>query len=302
MRLPSRTNIMKRPSNPSHSFAWSFPRASHRGCKRADALLRGAQSTVAASLMFSANCFGSDVLIVDWDGNGAREILPLASELQKAVLTSEAHNYLITGASWLPVEGYDPQPDKTAQFQMAISSSAGHGPAVPHIMRLEPRGSQGTVTVMVQGSEGLPPQMRGVLVFEKDHFLNGSNEAGKTVQFDAMSRLAFRGILDGKAPAARWLLRDGEKWFVSETMLAPQLSYNVAEDRELVDPASVAWAEYDVTAVPLGEAPEVFAPRRFENITAVGIFWDAYGSEAVIGGTSFSRMAVDAFQTQALVP
>lgn len=264
---------------------------------------RAARLALWACLLCAVRaCLAADTMIVDWDGNGARDILPLASELQKAILSFEAHNFVMTGASWLPSDGYDPQPDKTPQFQMAVSSSAGSGPAVPQIMRLEPRGSQGTVTVLVQGSEELPPQMRGLLVFEKEHFLGGSAETGNAVRFDAMSRLAFRGILDGKSPSARWLVRDGEKWFVSEVQLAAQLSYGVAEERELVDPSAVKWAEYDVTAVPLAPAPEDFAIRAFEDVTAVGLFWDSYGSESVVGGTSFSRMALDAFQAQAVVP
>jgi hypothetical protein len=115
-----------------------------------------------------------------------------------------------------------------------------------------------------------------------------------------MSRLYFMGMIDGVAPEARWIVRDGENWYISEEVLAPQLAYNVSEPRELIGPNSKRWALYNVLGAPLDEVPTQFETVTFSDVTAVGIFWNSYGSSNVVGGTSFGRMAVDAFTAQAL--
>lgn len=96
------------------------------------------------------------------------------------------------------------------------------------------------------------------------------------------------------------MIRDGENWYISEETLAPQLAYNVSEPRELIDPGSKRWALYNVFGAPLDEVPAQFENMTFSDVTAVGIFWNSYGSFNVIGGTSFSRMAMDTFTAQAL--
>lgn len=240
-----------------------------------------------------------EITIVNWDGSGVEAQMDLDPAEGPKKLTEFAYNFGFDEQTvWAPAENYSPPSGTSGVFGLALSSSVGQGPAVPHIMRLEKRSSGGTLTILIQGTEDLAPQMRGILFFLKGNFLSGET-ASEKVHFDAASRFSFMGILDGRAPEARWLVRDGETWFVSEATLSPQMTYNVSELRELENPESTKWAEYYVDGMPLEMAPTEFETRKFENITAVGIYWDSYGSSEIVGGTSISRMAVDSFSVQA---
>jgi hypothetical protein len=82
-----------------------------------------------------------EVIFVDWDGAGTESQQDLPTEGIPSKVSSEAFSYTFEeSASWKPREGYNPPPDKTGDFGLAISSSMGHGPAAPHILRLDPRG------------------------------------------------------------------------------------------------------------------------------------------------------------------
>lgn len=241
-----------------------------------------------------------EVLFVDWDGSGTESQQSLATDGVLSQISAEAFNFAFDeGASWKPLEGYNPPSEKTGDFSLAISSSMGRGPAAPQLLRLDKRAGGGTLTVLVQGSEAEPPQMRGLLLFTKSHFLGGASDPAVKVVLDATSRLDFVGILDGMAPEGRWVVRDGEDWYVSERTLAPQLAYATPEPRELIDPAAERWAPYNVQSTPLDALPTQFEKKSFTNITAVGIYWNSYDSANIVGGTSVSRMAVDAFTAQA---
>lgn len=263
-------------------------------------LLRNHFVTMLAVVVLQS-AVAEEVVFVDWDGSGTEGQQNLATDGVPKSVSSEAYNFSFNeDADWKPLEGYNPPADKTGDFGLAISSSMGHGPAAPQLMRLDKRGSAGTLTVMMQGSDGDPPQMRGLLFFTKGHFLNGADDLSAKIHFDEMSRLYFMGILDGLAPEARWIIRDGENWYVSEETLTPQITYNVSEPRELIDPGSKRWALYNVLGAPLDEVPLQFENVTFSDVTAVGIFWNSYGSSNVVGGISISRMAVDSFTAQAL--
>lgn len=262
-------------------------------------LLVNGCATILAVAAFQVAA-AEEVLFVDWDGSGTEGQQALSTDGIPKKISSEAYNLTFDeSADWKPLEGYNPPTDKTGNFGLAISSSMGRSPAAPQLLRLDQRGSVGTLTVMTQGSEGEPPQMRGLLFFTKNYFLNGAQDPSAKIHFDAMSRLYFMGILDGVAPEARWIIRDGENWYISEETLPAQMSYNVSEPRELIDPNSKHWALYNVLGAPLDEGPTQFETVTFSDVTAVGIFWNSYGSSNVIGGTSISRMAVDAFSAQA---
>lgn len=262
-------------------------------------LLRGGVLTLLA--IAALHIAGAEeVLFVDWDGEGIDSRQSLATDGATSKVSAEAFNYVFDESiSWKPLEGYNPPAEKTADFGLAISSSMGRGPAAPRILHLDKRPAGGTLTVLVEGSEAEPPQMRGLLFFTKSHFLNGAEDSAVQIHFDASSRLEFIGFLDGMAPEARWLVRDGEDWYVSEEVLAPQLAYDVPEQRELANPGATRWAAYNVQDVPLEAVPTQFEKRSFSNITAVGVFWNSYDSPNVLGGTSISRMAVNAFSAQA---
>lgn len=246
--------------------------------------------------------WAEDIAIVDWDGSGTEAQVDLDPDGVVKKVTDSAYNFGFDEQTiWAPKESYFPPPEKTGPFGLALSSSVGTGPGAPHIMRLDRRGaSGGTLTILIQGTEDMPPQMRGLLFFLKENFLNGGAETGSKVHFDETSRFFFTGILDGKAPEARWLVRDGESWYVSEEKLTPQAVYNVSEPRELINPEATRWAEYNVQGIPLEDPALQFESKKFENITAAGIYWDSYGVRATVGGTSISRMAVDAFSVQAV--
>lgn len=235
-----------------------------------------------------------DVTIVDWDGTGAYGQQVLNYESARNVTTSGIHTFAYDESlSW------NPQEESAGNFSVAISSSVGASPAVPHVMRLDASNGKGLIQLLLRGSLASPPKMRGLLFFTKSHFSHGTDELGKKIRFSPGSRLYFSGMLDGLSPEARWLVRDGETWYISESTLEPQVSYNKSEPRELLDPASARWAEYHPQGAPLEVAPTVYDTHVFDDITAVGVFWDSYESPSEVGGTSFSRIAISAFLVQA---
>lgn len=258
------------------------------------------RTLITCALIFITSGLGrAEDLIVDWNGKGAKGVQRLnVEEVPQKITDGVSTMVFDQELSWRPVEGAEPIDSQTAEFAAGISASVGTSPAQPDILNLENTPAGGRIHLLLRGGEANPPQMRGILVFTKAHFLNGASDPAISVVFDQDSRLSFQGILDGCAPEARWLVRDGDAWWISEVSLVPQLAYQASEPRELRDLENQKWAPYDPEAVPFQPAPEGFAPRRFENITAVGIWFDSYGPRPSVGGTSFTRVAVDEFQAR----
>ncbi len=251
------------------------------------------------ALFLVASVAGADDLVVDWDGKGLQGAPPLAIDAVPQKTTEGVTTLVLDPElSWRPTEGFTPDDSKTGDFSAGLSASVGASPAIPDILKLEDIPGGGRIHILLRGSVNDPPQMRGLVVFTKAHFLNGASDASRTIGFDDQSLLSFLGILDGCAPEARWVVRDGEVWYVSEATLTAQQSYQTPELREMTDPGSQKWAEYNADSTPFEVAPPSFNARQFENITAVGIWFDSYGPRPSVGGTSFSRVALDRFQAR----
>lgn len=251
------------------------------------------------ALFLLAGVARADDLVVDWDGKGLQGEQPLAIDAVRQKITEGVATLVLDGElSWRPTDGFTPDDSKTGDFSAGLSASVGTSPAVPDILKLEDIPGGGRIHIVLRGSVNDPPQMRGLLVFTKAHFLNGASDPSRTVGFDDRSLLSFLGILDGCAPDARWVVRDGEIWYISEATLAVQQSYQTPELREMTDPGNQKWAEYNADGTPFEAAPPSFNTRQFENITAVGVWFDSYGPRPSIGGTSFSRVALDQFQAR----
>lgn len=241
----------------------------------------------------------ADDLVVSWKGSGVQGSTPLQAELITPKVTPGVSTLpLDETISWKPVDGPESNGGETVDFSAGLSASVGTSPAVPDILQWESRPGGGRIHLLLRGSESDPPQMRGMIIFPKSHFLDGAADPASSLGFDHQSLLSFTGLLDGLAPEARWAVRDGETWYLSESTLTPQRSYQTAETRELPEPGQQKWAEYQ-PGEPFEAAPASYADHQFSNITAFGVWFDSYGQRPSIGGTSFTRFALDQFEARA---
>lgn len=271
----------------------------------------------------SGDLFSAPTTIVDWGGNyvASHSVHGHASydgtssdDWVSASVGSQGFSTrpfdLNTNRDLTPGAGYTAPPSKSSRFYGGYSSACNLSPAIPGgadgltagYRDVEQNGSSDRI--VLQCGAGNQSKIRGAVVFRKDDFLQSS--AGKTVSLDFASELFFSGILDGWRPEARWLVRDGDTWYISQATLAAQGSYNIAEGRTLL-PSSTQWAVYNPVAVDgTGNAyfppvPASFSAHVFSDVTAVGIFFDSFNASGYLGGASFSRFALEQFKVKAQV-
>lgn len=260
-----------------------------------DFLMRSIIISALTAVLFVTSVFCEETVAVEWGGPWKGQA-PLFDESSKTIVTPGFHTFTFDDAlSWRPqalTGGGD-----VGDFFIAISSSVGNSPAVPHIMRLDAYQGRALVQILIKGSQQHPPQMRGMFFLTDAQFVG--SDIKTAWRFSASSVISFSGIIDGMAAEARWLVRDGRTWYVSEALLASQQSYNKLEARELENPESIRWSEYHPDGTPLERAPSSFAEHVFDNITAIGVYWDSYDSSIDVGGTSFSRFAVESLVLRA---
>ena len=114
-----------------------------------------------------------------------------------------------------------------------------------------------------------------VFVWQKDGFLNGGDVAA--VSFDETSLLSmqlrrnfdlWRG--DGEM---RWVVRDGEQFYMSEDQLIKTSKWGL--DYNSVVPTETLWAPYDPVGpidIDFEQHAASFAPYVFTDVTAVGFY------------------------------
>lgn len=260
-------------------------------------------------LPISAELFGATTF-VDWGGNyvSATEVFSntaYPSDFRAETLSGQGYStvrgpiysYNGTTANLTPSAGYVAPSGKSSTFYGGWSASSGTGPAVPG-------GTSGTTSglnsrsVFQNGAGGQPgediiylaldapaPAFRGLVVFEKQDFLNGTST--ETVAFDSDSSLTFSGLVGGARPNLRWVVLDGSTWYVSEatfTGTGSFLFWGAAVSSTLTDPNSQLWASYipieSDSAGPYlyNTAPSSgYGAHSFSDIRAVGIYYDSYG-------------------------
>ena len=247
------------------------------------------------TVLFISSGFSEDTTVAEWGGPWKGQE-PLLGESSKKVVTPGFHTFVYDDTlSWRPqalTEG-----EGVGDFFVAVSSSVGGSPAVPHILRLDSYQGRALAQILIKGSQQNPPKMRGMFFLTDAHFLD--LEVKGAWKFSESSILSFSGIIDGMVSEARWLVRDGQTWYVSEVLLTSQQDYNRVEARELDNPESVRWSEYHPDGTPLEKTPSFFTEHVFENITAIGVYWDSYDSSENVGGTSFSRFAAESLALRA---
>lgn len=127
--------------------------------------------------------------------------------------------------------------------------------------------------------------------WQKRDFLNGGDRY--PVSFDERSFIAVQiSRYWGGVDAGRWLVREGERFFLSESTFAgenrqfllnmdptqPKLdgaSNPLCRKTHILNPTTTKWAEYSPRApftVDFDDTKATFAPHTFDNVTAVGFF------------------------------
>lgn len=242
-----------------------------------------------SAVQIASSGFSDDIISLEWGGPWKGQE-SLFDEAAKKVVTPGVHTFVYDDTlSWRPkalVEG-----EGVEDFFLAISSSAGGSPAVPHILRLDSYQGRALALILIKGSQQNPPKMRGMFFLTKASTV--ASEAKAEWKFSAASSISFSGMIDGMVSEARWLVRDGQTWYVSEALLEPQQSYNKVEIRDLENPESIRWSEYHPEGAPLEKVSSSFTEHTFGDITGIGVYWDSYDSSTDVGGTSFCRLAVE---------
>lgn len=260
-----------------------------------DVLMRYIIISALTVVLFVTSAICEETVAVEWGGSWKGQS-PLFDESSQKIVTPGFHTFTFDDAlSWRP-QAFAGGED-VGDFFIAISSSVGSSPAVPHIMRLDAYQGRALAQILIKGSQQHPPQMRGMFFLTDAQFVD--SDIKTAWRFSESSVISFSGIIDGMIAEARWLVRDGQAWYVSEALLAAQQSYNKLETRELENPEAVRWGEYHPDGAPLEKAPSSFAEHVFDNITAIGVYWDSYDSSIDVGGTSFSRFAVESLVLRA---
>jgi len=261
--------------------------------------------------------------IVQWGGNYVATHKPFAHTLFNNSSTDDwllaydgTYGYssrlldLTPSRDLTPASGYTVPAFRNGIFFGGFSSAINGSPYVPGDTTGTSSGyrvvfdNSNNDRILYQGS-GNRAQIRGALVFEKDDFLREASAT--TVSFNANSELSFTGILDGWRPLARWLVRDGSTWYVSQATLAAQTTYNVAENRTLSNPGSSLWAVFtpiksDTNGNKFHDsAPATYSSHTFSDVTAVGIYFDSFSASTSLGGTSFTRFAMEGISVKANV-
>lgn len=257
---------------------------------------------------------------VHWGGNYVSEhTLLQGTEFPGAyrVYTDGGQSYLSIKSAvqnLTPASGYDAPVDRSGSFSGGWMASQGPAPGVPggesgNGGGLDNRvvydgGAKDRISLSLPVAGGAPA-MRGMIVFEKSGFLNGLDQ--QTVGFDSSSMLSFSGIMDGYRPVGRWLVMDGNTWYISQATII-QAAYNTVETHTLTDPNSVLWAAFIPTendslgAFFYNEAPTTgYEAHTFSDVRGGGIFFDSYGALAGDGG--FSRFVLEDYSmTLSVVP
>ncbi len=172
--------------------------------------------------------------------------------------------------------------------------SAGSGDLAPEVRPLNSVVKVPTGTFI--GLGGTPPvdasisRIRGILFWQKKDFLNGF-AAARTVTWNDIVGLSVNILkIDAKNTHARFAVRSGGKWYLSEgrTDRTKQFVVN--------DTVWGEWVGFGET-MPLPPAPDSFTVQAssLNEITALGIYFDAAstspGSNAVFGFNAFQAEA-----------
>lgn len=216
-----------------------------------------------------------------------------------------------------PAAGYQAPVGKSSSFWGGWSASAGTGPGIPgSVSGNESFLSNRTVwNNPVTGTGGdfinlsissSTPAMRGIIAFAKSGFLSGFD--AQTVAFDSTSSITFDGFTNGFRPVVRWVIQDGDTWYISENSFTGVGTgfWGAPTNATLTDPNSVLWAAY----VPIltdsagpyfyNPAPETgYAAYTFSDIQTVGVFFDSYGQPSLDG--SFSSIGLQSFSVNGVI-
>jgi len=271
------------------------------------------------ALTIGSVCSSFAVTFVDWGGDYVTESQVLVntevtSEHYRTYDPTPSQGYNTLRGTVLsygggiqeltPATGYQAPVGKSSSFWGGWTASAGTGPGIPG-------GISGNVdftsnrTVWnnpVAGTGGdfinlsissSAPAIRGIIAFAKTGFLSGFD--AQSVAFDSSSSISLTGMTSGFRPVVRWVIQDGDTWYISENSFTGTGTgfWGAPTNATLNDPNSALWAAY----VPIltdsagpyfyNPAPETgYATHAFTNIQTVGVFFDSYGQPVIDGAYS----------------
>lgn len=276
-------------------------------------------------------CAGAQAtIVVDWGGDyvSTTQVYSNAvypTDFRSETLLGQGYStvrgpvlgYAGTVANLTPSSGYTAPSGKSSTFYGGWSASSGTGPAVPGGVSgtdaglnsrsvFQNSGSQPGEDFIYLASNASAPAFRGLIVFDKADFLNGS---GQTVAFDSTSSLSFNGLVGGARPVLRWVVQDGSTWYISETTFTGTgsfLFWGAAASSTLSDPNSQNWTSYTPiqsdSAGPYLYNPAPlsgYATHTFSDIQSVGVYFDSYGVSLTDG--TFTNVGLQGFTVDAQV-
>ena len=125
----------------------------------------------------------------------------------------------------------------------------------------------GRLVMTSQGADGAAVSSRGLLLWDKADFLAGSDSPLSFAEGSSLSVDLFRN--DG---TVRWVIRNGNTYYISAVAVSGAGSHT------LVQTGSLQWAAWDPTANEGADFDRIpstgFAVQAFDDVTAVGLFFD----------------------------
>jgi hypothetical protein len=237
-----------------------------------------------------------------WDD----KLVERVDEIALSIVSPQAPNPERVVAAWggeLPSSNFRYGANDTSQLDLDgdgdsddIRRGTGYGEEVPVVNRLSQRGTkvhggiwlsilngdkdfaaQGSsgsdFQIRVTGSDSKPIAMHGVLIIQKESFLGDAS--GATVGLSQGDGFHMLGIDKfGKMSPLRWLVRDGNTYYVSEAVIdRDNPSFTIPADND-----HGRWAVWDPNEVAdhlnFDSSAAVFTTRFFSDITAYGVVID----------------------------
>lgn len=117
----------------------------------------------------------------------------------------------------------------------------------------------------------------GVFMWKQTNFINGFD--GMPTAPTELSITATRNQHGGGSNQVRWLVKDGNQYYVSENVYT--IVSHIASNRTDAMASITGWQEYNPTT-DLEFTPGSFSARTFSNVTAVGIYVRLHRTNAAI--------------------
>ncbi len=138
---------------------------------------------------------------------------------------------------------------------------------------------------------GAPSSFSGALLWVKNDFREFGSGSNNPVSFNAKSRLTIDRISRFENVEARWVVREGGQFWVSQAVISP--SGGKAELTFTSDGIDGNWAMWSQPEnLDFDAAGASFTSRNFSDVTAVGFCWNSAGFAALRYWIEFGEFEV----------